>query len=148
MLAWTRSSPTHICDWALAARAVVPASAAYPAATRYAVREAGVIAVPAATEPAESGVGLGVGPGLPVGVEEVPEDVDEPPDPVLGDVLGAVLGAVGGVVGFGGVDDPPVPGGGEDEPAPGPFAGGLDECCGGVGRAGRFSSLHCRSVAG
>jgi hypothetical protein len=151
MLAWTRSSPTHICGCALAARAAAPASAAYPAAARYAIRDAEV--APAATEPAESGVGLGVSVGseLPVGGAVVGGGV------VGGGVVGG--GVVGGVL-DGGVLDPVLGGGvrgGGVEPFPGDFVGGLDagdffggldECCVGVPRAGRFSTLHCRLVAG
>jgi hypothetical protein len=133
-----------------------------------------MIAASAATEPAESGAGLGVsvGSALPVGVEEVPEDVGEPPVPVgvgdpvpvgvgdpvpvgVGDPVSVGGGVVDPVLGGGVVDpvlgggvDAPVLGGGVDEPDPGDFAGGLDECCGGVARAGRFSTLHCRFVAG
>jgi hypothetical protein len=157
--AWARSSPTHICGWALAVRAVVPVSVAYPAATRYAVRDAEVVAVPAATESAESGAGLGVSVGVgdpvpvgdpvSVGVGELVSVGGGVVDPVLGGgVVDPVLG--------GGVDDPvlgggvvdPVLGGGMDDPVPGDFVGGLDECCDGVARAGRFSTLHCRFVAG
>jgi hypothetical protein len=114
-----------------------------------------VIAASAAAEPAESGAGLGVsvGAGLSVGAEEVPEDVGEPPVlvGVGGAVLVGVLVGVGGAVlvgVLGGGAGDPVLGGGVDEPVPGDFAGGLDECCDGVTRAGRFSTLHCRSVAG
>jgi hypothetical protein len=162
MLAWTRSSPTHICGCALAARAAVPASAAYPAAARYAIRDAEVVAAPAATEPAESGAGLGVlvESEPPVGVVVGVAGGVVAGGVVAGGVVaggvvagGVVVGGVvvGGVV-VGGVLDPVlgggVRGGGGVEPFPDDFAGGLDECCVGVPRAGRSSTLHCRLVAG
>lgn len=132
-----------------------------------------MIAASAAPEPPESGAGLGVpaGSAPPAGAGEVPEDVGDPPvpagvdDPVpvgVGDPVPVGVGdpvlAGGGVadpVPGGGVADP-VPGGGVgdpapggvDEPDPGDFAGGPDECRGGVARAGRFSTSHCRLVAG
>lgn len=130
----------------------VPAGSAPPAGAGEVPEDVGDPPVPAGVDdPVPVGVGdpdpVGVGDPVPVGVgDPVPVGVGDPvlagggvADPVPG-------GGVADPVPGGGVGDPAP--GGVDEPDPGDFAGGPDECRGGVARAGRFSTSHCRLVAG